>query len=314
MFYIATDSGLYKWNEQDYSTQLMNSDQKPVKYLVSSKDGQSIDALNPECMQLERTADGKVEPQSVMLDADKTRLYLGTNPPAIYERGQNGNHWFLVCDLTRLSFAKEWYTPWGGTPAVRSMAPKPDAPGNFYANIHVGGIIKTSDGGHTWEQINNGLELDVHQVATNISAPNRVYAATANGFYLSENQGNTWIKRNCGLHNLYTRGIAIHANNPDIILLSGSPTSPPGWRGENGAQFSLFYTCNGGLNWEQINDGFGTSIPDVIDTNCIAFSMTNKDAAMFSLHSGVIFASDNYKKSWRQVAHDLPTINSIYAA
>ena len=42
----------------------------------------------------------------------------------------------------------EWYTPWGGPPDVRSLAH--DAAGALYVNVHVGGIVRSRDGGRSW--------------------------------------------------------------------------------------------------------------------------------------------------------------------
>src|SRR5436309_2463988 len=40
-----------------------------------------------------------------------------------------------------------WYTPWGGPPDTRSMANWDQA---IYVNVHVGGILRTDDGGESW--------------------------------------------------------------------------------------------------------------------------------------------------------------------
>ncbi|MGH2729557.1 MAG: hypothetical protein ACRDJI_03000 [Actinomycetota bacterium] len=39
----------------------------------------------------------------------------------------------------------DWYTPWGGPPDVRSIAA--DDSGAIFVNVHVGGILRSVDGG-----------------------------------------------------------------------------------------------------------------------------------------------------------------------
>ena len=55
-----------------------------------------------------------------------------------------------------------WYTPWGGPPATRSIS---EWDGDMYVNVHVGGILRTSDGGASWIPTID-IDADVHQVAT----------------------------------------------------------------------------------------------------------------------------------------------------
>ena len=158
-----------------------------------------------------------------------------------------------------------------GLAAVRSVAAHPTNEGGLYLDIHVGGIMRTLDGGETWTATNDGLELDVHEVATHAMNPDAVYAATADGFYYSPDEGNNWERRNAGLDNLYTRAIAIHPQNPDIMLISGSPTNPGGWR-THGKRFALYRSEDFGGTWMKITAGLPAECPDEIDTFCIIFS------------------------------------------
>jgi photosystem II stability/assembly factor-like uncharacterized protein len=184
-----------------------------------------------------------------------------------------------------------------------------NAANQVYLDIHVGGIVRTQDSGITWEAINHGLEEDVHQVATHPLRPDRVYAATADGFYLSENAGATWHRRNTGMPNLYCRGVAVHPNNPDIVLLSGSPDPPPGW-GSDGPRFVLFRTESAGTTWQAIAEGFPNPSPDVIDTSCIAFSKKQGDLVLCGLRSGELYGSDDAGNTWTKRLK-LKELNSV---
>jgi hypothetical protein len=78
-----------------------------------------------------------------------------------------------------------WYTPWGGPPATRSISEWDD---DVYVNVHVGGILRTDDGGKTWTPTID-IEADVHQVTT---AEGLVLAACAGGLAVSTDRGETW--------------------------------------------------------------------------------------------------------------------------
>ncbi|MDQ4131568.1 MAG: hypothetical protein M3133_11370, partial [Actinomycetota bacterium] len=117
-----------------------------------------------------------------------------------------------------------WYTPWGGPPATRSLSAHPD--GTLFVNVHVGGIVRSRDGGRSWEPTID-VDLDVHEVRVEPRS-GRVLAATgAGGFALSEDRGDSWQLSREGLHAGYCRAVAVAGTT---ILLSAS-TGPRTRRG-----------------------------------------------------------------------------------
>ena len=82
----------------------------------------------------------------------------------------------------------DWHTPWGGPPDVRSMSVDPS--GTVYANVHVGGIPKTIDGGGSWMPMVE-IESDVHQVLYD-AGTGLLLAAAAWGLGMSKDGGSTW--------------------------------------------------------------------------------------------------------------------------
>lgn len=90
-----------------------------------------------------------------------------------------------------------------------SLAVAPDDPQTLYVGCVSTGAYRTTDGGQTWEPINNGLEmvpgaaLRVTALAVDEEAPNHVVAATAYGMggqlvpwgiFESWNAGHSWTK------------------------------------------------------------------------------------------------------------------------
>jgi hypothetical protein len=102
-----------------------------------------------------------------------------------------------VASFDRVEGRDGWYTPWGGPPDVRTLSAGPD--GAIYANVHVGGIPVSQDGGETWAPTID-VHADVHQVLAHPSQPGRVLAATARGFAQSRDGGSTWEFVADGLH------------------------------------------------------------------------------------------------------------------
>ncbi len=255
--------------------------------------------------------DDGVAVASLLLAPDGETLYAGTEPGSLYRKRWREPAWELVCTVHRLPLAAGWHTPWGGPAAVRTLAAGRDAD-YLYLDIHVGGILRTRDGGRTWVSVDRGLEEDVHDMATHPLAPARVYAATADGFYLSEDEGDTWQRRNQGLENRYCRGIAVHPREPNALLISGSPFPPPAWR-RHGPQFGLFRSDDAGRSWRRIREGLPDPSPAVIDTRCIAFSRGRPDCALLGAGSA-LYASDDAGRTWQCVADGLPEVRSVVGA
>ncbi len=118
----------------------------------------------------------------------------------------------------------DWFTPWGGPPAVRTLAA--GAAGELYVNVHVGGILRSDDEGAAWRPTID-IRSDVHQVLAVPGRPGLVLAATALGMATSEDGGASWSFAHDGLAGRYCRAVALAG---DTVLLSASQR-PAGRRG-----------------------------------------------------------------------------------
>lgn len=110
---------------------------------------------------------------------------------------------------------EEWYTPWGGPPDVRSISVSPE--GTVFVNVHVGGILRSSDGCEAWEATID-LHTDVHQVLA--LGGGRVLAACGDGgLAVSADDGSTWSMVTAGLRSTYCRAVAVAGSS---VYLSAS--------------------------------------------------------------------------------------------
>ena len=100
---------------------------------------------------------------------------------------------------------------------IRSMAASCDGR-TLFANVHVGGIPKSTDGGATWHPTID-VDSDVHQVCTHPTRPEIVIAATAIGLGISRDGGETWAIERNGLHATYCSAVAFVG---DDILVAAS--------------------------------------------------------------------------------------------
>lgn len=218
--------------------------------------------------QTRRIDTGVDEPiESLLILADSRSptpdILLGTQGAHLHRLRQQTAERIAAFDA--LDCREQWHTPWGGPPAVRSLADSPD--GWVYADIHVGSIMRSPDGGRTWRPAAGQLNQDVHQVATCPVEPRRVYANTARAFYVSEDHGQSWLHRADDLGCRYGRAVAVCPYDGDLALASVSD----GPHGEN-VHGQLYRTPDAGRTWQHLADGFPPATARNIDTFHVAFT------------------------------------------
>jgi hypothetical protein len=214
-------------------------------------------------------------------------LLIGTTPPYIY-RIDEEDPAKRIKTFDDLEVRSQWYTPWGGPAAVRSMASTKK--GWIYADIHVGSIMRSPDNGRTWEPVTPTLHKDVHEVTTTPASDRRVYANTYLSVYVSDNKGDSWEHRSNCLNNRYGRGIAVNPGDPDTMLC-GVSDGPIGVD----VHGQLYYTEDAGISWTHATKGFPESTKKNIDTFHIAYA--DKDIAWVT-NENILFMSRNRGKTW----------------
>jgi hypothetical protein len=190
----------------------------------------------------------------------------------------------------------EWYTPWGGPPDVRSIAMGQS--GELYANVHVGGILRSKDCGRSWQPTID-LHSDVHQVQTVPNRPGFVLAATAEGLATSVDGGDSWSLDRANLHATYSRAVAVCG---ETILMSTS-------FGPSGASSAIYRRrIDQPGTFEKCQQGLPQWFSDNINTGSLA---ALEDKAAFGTSDGQIFVSDDAGLTWKQLASGLPPIHCL---
>jgi len=192
-----------------------------------------------------------------------------------------------VKDFDRAEGRERWHTPWGGPPDVRSLSASPD--GALYANVHVGGILRSDDGGETWAPTAIPIEEDVHQVLAHPDRPGVVLAATAYGLASSEDRGANWETLDQGLEPHYARAVAAAG---DTVLLSASA-------GPGGGQAALYRLSGERFERCDLPDPFGGNL----DTHRL---VADGEVVAAALPSGDVYLSEDAGESWERIA-EVPT-------
>ncbi len=244
--------------------------------------------------------EASIESLAILAEAP-VNLLIGTEPPHIYRLTDDNRSVKRIPSFDALAVRDNWYTPWGGPPAVRSLATTQD--GWVYADIHVGSIIRSPDGGETWSPVTPTLHEDVHQVATCGASLDRVYANTYRAVYISEDRGHSWQHRADGLAQRYGRAIVVHPQDPDCILATVSD----GPRGIN-VHGQLYRTDDAGNTWTHVTEGFPPSTRRNINTFHVAFT---PEGHAWAVVDTTLFLSHDRGWSWKTFWEAPEPINMI---
>jgi len=190
----------------------------------------------------------------------------------------------------------QWYTPWGDPADVRSIGVARD--GALHVNVHVGGVVRSRDGGLRWTPTVD-IESDVHQVLAHPVRPEIVLAAAAAGFGVSRDGGNSWRFVTAGMHAHYLRAVAV---SDETVLVSAST-------GPGGRRAALYRArLEDPIVFERCTDGLPAWFGDNVDTGCLAAAGA---LVVCGTENGHVFRSDDGGGRWSLAAKGLPPITGI---
>ena len=233
------------------------------------------------------TLDGLTATCIAMTDA----IHVGTSEAHLFRL--TGDAFERVSAFDAAEGRDKWYTPWRGPPDTRSISEWGD---DVYVNVHVGGILRTNDGGASWSPTID-IDADVHQVAT---AEGLVLAAGAPGLSVSTDRGATWSLHADGLEAAYSRAVVVCG---DRLLVSASD-------GPRGGHAGVYRTGLRGGRFERCRAGLPEWFDSNIDTYCLD-ALNDGSYAAFGTADGGVYGSDDGGETWAQLATVSDPVQSV---
>lgn len=166
------------------------------------------------------------------------------------------------------------------------------------ANVHVGGIPRSIDGGVTWVPTLD-IESDVHQVCAHPTRPDIIIAAAAIGLCVSRDGGASWTFEQDGLHGPYCSAVAFAG---DDILVAASQDH----FAAQGAIYRRRLDEPGPLR--PIGGGLPRWTEGIVDTACIA---THGATVAVADKAGNLYVSEDAGRTWSRAAERIPTPGSL---
>lgn len=142
---------------------------------------------------------------------DSGSIYFATKTKGIYKSEGAGLTWVNINDGLK-SFT--------GANEFKAMVFDLTQPGSLIIATKYG-LLKTSDGGNTWEAIKLVTQpgsAEIYSLAVNPKNNKEIYYATATTFYKTTDGGNSWVTKRLPT-NAAATAILIDPVNPDIIYM-----------------------------------------------------------------------------------------------
>ena len=229
---------------------------------------------------------------SLAVSAADGAVYAGTEPSRLFRSDDRGESWRELEALLDLPSRPTWsFPPRPWTSHVRWIAPSPHDADLILVGIELGGLMRSTDGGESWQDHRPGAQPDVHSLAWHQRERGRAYEAGGGGAAFSEDAGETWRSADEGRDRQYTWSVAVDPDDPDLWYVSAS-TGPYAAHGGGDPQARI-YRRRDGEPWRELAGGLPEPLP------AMPYALIADDGRLFAgLADGQIWESEDRGNSW----------------
>jgi photosystem II stability/assembly factor-like uncharacterized protein len=233
-------------------------------------------------------------------------VYAGCEPSRLFKSDDHGRTWRALDGLLELPSRPSWsFPPRPWTSHVRWIAPSPHDADVILVGIELGGLMRSSDGGQTWEDHRPGAQRDVHTLAWHRTAQGRAYEAGGGGAAYSIDAGDTWQAADDGRDRHYTFAVAADLQDPDLWYVSAS--TDPFAAHSRGDPRAYIYRRRGDEPWEPLR-GLPQPLP------AMPYTLLATEAELFAgLANGEIWVSRDQGDTWARSRFNGDHIGALQA-
>ena len=242
---------------------------------------------------------------------DPGAVYAGTKPALIYVSHDQGQHWEELASFRKIFSRRFWFSPAESpfSAYVQGIALSPTDQNVVIAGIEAGAVVRSTDGGKTWEDHCKGALRDCHTITYHVSNGAWAYEAGGSGAgaAISGDGGHTWVQTRAGLDRHYGWACAADPDNPEVWYISASP-GPFKAHGDKDAQAFIFRSVSG-APWEKLGGG----LPQPL--NHMPYALLTDPGAPGHLYAGLsngdVWFSSDYGNAWEQLPFNLGSIQRM---
>jgi len=239
-------------------------------------------------------------------------IWAGTEPSSLFRSDDEGSTWRMQPALLAMPSRATWsFPPRPSTHHVRWIEPDAAVPGRLFVCIEAGALLRSFDGGKTFEDRRPDSPRDSHTLRTHRLAPGWVYAAAGDGYghpgrgyAYSYDGGDTWGFFGEGLRYHYLWGLAVDPGNPALVIVSAA-RSPEAAHDRARAESTL-YRRLGNAPWQEVTAG----LPDPSGTLSAVLATNETEPGVFYAASNRgLYRSADGGLSWERLGVQWPEPN-----
>ena len=244
---------------------------------------------------------------SLAVSAADGAVYAGTEPSRLFRSDDRGESWRELEALLELPSRPHWsFPPRPWTSHVRWIAPSPHDADLLLVGIELGGLMRSSDGGRSWQDHRPGAQPDVHSLAWHHQVPGLAYEAGGGGAAFSTDAGESWQRADDGRDRHYTWSVTVDPNDPDCWYVSAS-TGPFAAHGRGDPQARI-YRRRDGEPWQPLTGGLPEPLP------AMPYALLATDGRLFAgLANGQLWESRDRSDSWTPMRLEGDTLVAVLA-
>lgn len=240
--------------------------------------------------------------------AEPDLIVAGTKPPGVFISRDGGQNW-SESEAFRPMRRWFWFSPAEKpfTAYIQGIALSPTDPKVIVAGIEAGAVVRSTDGGKTWQDHRKGALRDCHSVMFHSTSGDWVYegGGTGAGAAFSRDGGNTWTQVRQGLEHHYGWTANGDVAQPDIIYCATAPNPMKAHGGKSNADAAI-YRCRAGDAWEKLTGGLPQPLP------YMPYALLTDHEASGHLYAGLsngdIWHTPDYGNHWQQLPVNMGTV------